>query len=92
MEWDTLGRRQKVSCVFSIARIHMHIYTYIHRYIHTHIIYNDFICTASFLSGMGDYDNQEELDGEDEDAGEWTLVDSLHALSIGCREEEAWKR
>ena len=88
MEWDTLGRRQKVSSVFSIARIHMHIYTYIH----TYIIFYDFIGTASFLSGMGDYDNQEELDGEDEDAGEWTLVDSLHALSIGCREEEAWKR
>jgi hypothetical protein len=69
-----------------------YICTFIHTYIHTYIIYNDFIGTASFLSGMGDYDNQEELDGEDEDAGEWTLVDSLHALSIGCREEEAWKR
>jgi hypothetical protein len=45
------------------------------------------------LSGIGDYDNQEEeLENDEEDPGEWTLVDSLHALSIGCREEEAWKR
>ena len=79
-------------CILDCKNTYAHLY--IHSYIHTctYIIYNDFIGTASFLSGMGDYDNQEELDGEDEDAGEWTLVDSLHALSIGCREEEAWKR
>ena len=45
-----------------------------------------------FISGIGDYDNQEELEDDNEDPGEWTLVDSLRALSIGCRDEEAWKR
>ena len=43
------------------------------------------------MSEIGDYDNQEQDDDEVHSDENNTLIDTLRALSIGCKEEEAWK-
>jgi uncharacterized phage protein gp47/JayE len=43
--------------------------------------------------GSGDYDEACESDSDDDEGSQNTPhVDALRAYSMGCREEEAWKR
>ena len=56
-----------------------------------------FPCLHSILGNNGDYDeiaesddDEEEFDGEQSNAG--IKVNVLKAYSMGCTEEESWKR
>ena len=67
-------------------------------YFFFNVTYLNFIlCLHSILGNNGDYDeiaesddDEEEFDGEQSNAG--IKVNVLKAYSMGCTEEESWKR